>query len=166
MSVGEAFRSMFMRIADHFLDMAAQMMAAQISRGFMGLFANAFGGGMFGTGIPSGANLLPGSFGTGTAGGVGATANDLTRHLANGGTAQRGKSYLVGERGAEIFTPGATGTVTPNHAMGATNIVVNVDASGSSVEGSEQGGRELGRLISVAIQSELVQQKRPGGLLA
>ena len=44
MSVGEAFRSMFMRIADHFLDMAAQMMAAQISRGFMGLFANAFGG--------------------------------------------------------------------------------------------------------------------------
>ncbi len=166
MSVGEAFRNMFMRIADHFLDMAAQMMAAQISRGFMGLFANAFGGGMFGTGIPSGSNLLPGSFGTGTAGGVGATANDLTRHLANGGTAQKGKSYLVGERGAEIFTPGATGTVTPNHAMGATNIVVNVDASGSSVEGDEEQGRELGRMISVAIQSELIKQKRPGGMLA
>ena len=32
--------------------------------------------------------------------------------------------------------------------------------------GDEQQGRELGRLISVAIQSELVQQKRPGGLLA
>ena len=28
MSVGEALRSMFMRIEDHFLDMAAQMMAA------------------------------------------------------------------------------------------------------------------------------------------
>jgi hypothetical protein len=49
---------------------------------------------------------------------------------------------------------------------GSTNIVVNVDATGSSVEGDEQQGKELGRLISVAIQSELIQQKRPGGLLA
>ena len=35
-----------------------------------------------------------------------------------------------------------------------------------NVEGDEERGRELGRLISVAIQSELIQQKRPGGLLA
>jgi len=57
--------------------------------------------------------------------------------------------------------------ITPNHALGGgTSVVVNVDASGSSVEGNEDQGRELGRLISVAVQSELVQQKRPGGLLA
>ena len=57
--------------------------------------------------------------------------------------------------------------ITPNHALGGgTSVVVNVDASGSSVEGDEERGRELGRLISVAVQSELVQQKRPGGLLA
>ena len=49
---------------------------------------------------------------------------------------------------------------------GSTNIVVNVDASGSYVEGDEDQGRELGRLISVAVQSEIIQQKRPGGLLA
>ena len=49
---------------------------------------------------------------------------------------------------------------------GVGNIVVNVDASGSSVEGSQEGGRELGRVIAVAIQSELVKQKRPGGILA
>ena len=60
-----------------------------------------------------------------------------------------------------------SGMVTPNHALGgSTNIVVNVDASGSSVEGDEQQGRELGRLISVAVQSEIIQQQRPGGLLA
>ena len=86
---------------------------------------------------------------------------------ADGGPVSRGKSYIVGERGPEMFTPGASGHITPNHALGgSTNIVVNVDASGSSVQGDEQQGRELGRLISVAIQSELVQQKRPGGLLA
>ena len=50
--------------------------------------------------------------------------------------------------------------------MGSTNIVVNVDASGTAVEGDEQQGRELGRLISVAVQSEIINQKRPGGMLA
>ena len=87
--------------------------------------------------------------------------------LADGGIAKAGRTHLVGERGPELFTPGVTGTVIPNHALGgSTTVVVNVDASGSTVEGDEDRGRELGRLISVAVQSELVQQKRPGGLLA
>ncbi len=86
---------------------------------------------------------------------------------AEGGPVKGGQSYIVGERGPEMFTPGSSGMITPNHALGGgTNVIVNVDASGSSVEGDEQQGRELGRLISVAVQSELVQQKRPGGLLA
>ena len=86
---------------------------------------------------------------------------------AEGGPVKGGQSYIVGERGPEMFTPGSSGMITPNHALGgSTNVIVNVDASGSSVEGDEQQGRELGRLISVAVQSELVQQKRPGGLLA
>ena len=87
---------------------------------------------------------------------------------ADGGPVSKGKSYIVGERGPEMFTPGSTGMITPNHELGgsSTNVVVNVDASGSSVEGDEQRGRELGRVISVAVQSELLEQKRPGGLLA
>ena len=86
---------------------------------------------------------------------------------ANGGSVKGGSSYIVGERGPELFTPGSSGNITPNHQLGgSTSVVVNVDASGSNVEGDEDRGRELGRLISVAVQSELVQQKRPGGLLA
>ncbi len=86
---------------------------------------------------------------------------------ANGGPVKGGKSYIVGERGPEMFTPGVSGTITPNHQLGgSTSVVVNVDASGSAVEGDDDRGRELGRLISVAVQSELIQQKRPGGLLA
>ena len=49
---------------------------------------------------------------------------------------------------------------------GSTNIVVNVDASGSSVEGDQDEGRQLGVVLSAAIQAELINQKRPGGLLA
>jgi len=77
---------------------------------------------------------------------------------------------LMGEAGAEAVMPlkrgrdGKLGVIS--QGGGSTNIVVNVDATGSSVEGNEQEGRELGRLISVAIQSELINQKRPGGLLA
>jgi len=86
---------------------------------------------------------------------------------ANGGVVSAGKSYMVGERGPEMFVPNTGGRVVPNSDMGgSTNVVVNVDASGSSVEGDEQRGKELGRLISVAVQSEILQQKRPGGLLA
>ena len=89
--------------------------------------------------------------------------------FANGGRPPVNKPSIVGERGPEIFVPSTAGTVIPNNKIaggGTTNIVVNVDASGSSIEGDEDRGRELGRLISVAVQSEIISQKRPGGLLA
>jgi len=87
---------------------------------------------------------------------------------ASGGSVSGGKSYMVGERGPEMFIPNSGGRIVSNENLtnGTTNVVVNVDASGSSVEGDEQQGRELGRLISVAVQSEILQQKRPGGLLS
>ena len=179
MTAQGALRNLFSRTADHFLDMAAQMLAAQIRSGIFGIFQNFMGTGPLGntlsratntsvaaTGIPSGDALLPGSFGI-------STINRSTRNVrgsafrAAGGPVMAGGSYIVGERGPEMFSPGVSGMITPNHALGgSTNIVVNVDASGSSVEGDEQQGRQLGELISAAIQSELINQKRPGGLLS
>ena len=89
--------------------------------------------------------------------------------FANGGRPPVGKPSIVGERGPEIFVPSSAGTIIPNNKIGSsgnTNIVVNVDASGSSVEGDEQEGQALGLALSAAIESELIKQKRPGGLLA
>ena len=43
---------------------------------------------------------------------------------------------------------------------------MNVDASGSSVEGDADQAQQLGKAIGIAVQQELVKQKRPGGLLA
>ena len=151
MTVQDAFRNMFMRIADHFLDMAAQMMATQIQRGILGMFTSLFNPISLGT--PA---LTPDQ-----------QVSRFTFMKANGGSVKAGNDYIVGERGPELFSPGVSGTITPNHALGgSTNIVVNVDASGSSVEGDEEQGRELGLLISSAVQSEIIQQQRPGGLLA
>ena len=39
-------------------------------------------------------------------------------------------------------------------------------SSGSSVEGNEDQASQLGKMLGVAVQAELVKQKRPGGLLA
>ena len=87
--------------------------------------------------------------------------------FADGGRPPVGKASIVGEKGPELFVPRRSGTIIPNDKLGggSTNINVNVDASGSSVQGDEQQSKELGRLISVAIQSELLKQRRPGGLL-
>ena len=160
MTAQDALRNLFQRTADAFLDMAAQMIAKQIQMKILGIGLNFIGGG----------GLAP-SRGA-TTGGTDRYGRDFDdpefgMPLADGGIAKAGRTHLVGERGPELFTPGVTGTVIPNHALGgSTTVVVNVDASGSTVEGDEDRGRELGRLISVAVQSELVQQKRPGGLLA
>ena len=87
--------------------------------------------------------------------------------FADGGRPPVGRPSVVGERGPELFVPDRAGTIFPNHALGgSTNIVVNVDASGSNVEGKEEEGRQLGMVLSAAIESELIKQKRPGGLLA
>ena len=163
MTVADAFRNMLNKIADHFIDTAARMMANQFQQGILGLFGNLFSG----FNAPAPMVAAPGTFGTNIPSGVQAPGMFNITPKADGGPVKAGGSYIVGERGPEMFSPGVSGMITPNHALGGgTTVIVNVDASGSSVEGDEQQGRELGRLISVAVQSELVQQKRPGGLLA
>ena len=89
--------------------------------------------------------------------------------FANGGRPPVGRPSIVGEKGPELFVPSSAGTIIPNNSLGGgitNNIVVNVDASGSNVEGNERQSRELGLAISSAIQAQLIQEKRPGGLLA
>ena len=159
MTAQDALRNLFMRTADAFLDMAAQLIAKQIQMKILGIGLRFFGGGIGGGGetdVFAGFNR-------------GATdPNTLTMaSFANGGRPPVGRPSLVGERGAELFVPDRAGTIIPNHELGGgMNIVVNVDASGSNVEGDEDEGRALGIALSAAIETELIKQKRPGGLLA
>lgn len=88
------------------------------------------------------------------------------KFFANGGRPPVGRPSVVGERGPELFVPRSTGTIVPNHAIGGATVNVSVDASGSSVEGDADQAGQLGKAIGVAVQQELIKQKRPGGLLA
>jgi len=48
---------------------------------------------------------------------------------AMGGPVSGGSSYLVGERGVEIFTPSGSGMITPNSAIGGNTITINVQGA-------------------------------------
>jgi tape measure domain-containing protein len=76
---------------------------------------------------------------------------------------------LMGEAGPEAIMPlrrgpsGKLGVEASGNGMGS--VVVNVDASGSSVQGDSNQAKQLGNSIAAAIQAELIKQRRPGGLL-
>lgn len=104
-----------------FIDVIRRMIAEQAA-------AKLFGGG-FGKFL-SGA--VGGLFGGGGGGGI----SNFSGPRANGGPVDMGRSYLVGERGPELFMPGRSGMITPNNALGGGGITINqnVDARGASVE--------------------------------
>ena len=113
-------------------------------------------------------NFISGIFGSANGN---AFVDGKVQKYAYGGVVNKPTIGLMGEAGyPEAILPlkrgsnGKLGVQSTGSSIG--NIVVNVDASGSSVEGDQQQGKELGRIIATAIQSELIIQKRPGGLLA
>jgi hypothetical protein len=58
---------------------------------------------------------------------------------AAGGSVSSGKSYLVGEKGPEMFTPSSAGHIIPNNALGGSSggarTVYNIDARGADRTG-------------------------------
>jgi lambda family phage tail tape measure protein len=88
--------------------------------------------------------------------------------FADGGAGRLG---LMGEAGPEAIMPLRrlpNGRLGVEQAGGGAPVTVNVsvDASGTSVQGNAGQGEQLGRVISQAVQAELVRQQRPGGLLS
>ena len=186
MTAQEALANFFQSVADSFADMVAQMIAEYLKMALIKGIMNIIGGaaGAIGGGLSSGFNAGTSSaIDTGAAGWASSFATSLK--FANGGIAPGGFTAfanggivtgptlgLVGEgRYNEAVIPLPDGKSVPvdlGGAMGGqavNNIVVNVDAKGSKVEGNDDEGKQLGRVIAAAVQQELIKQKRPGGLL-
>jgi tape measure domain-containing protein len=160
-SLGEAAAGVLRNIANRMLDIAVNM----------ALFGSISGMGSKGGGL---LGLIPG-LDKRAKGGV--YAQNGIQAFARGGIVNGPTLFpfakgigLMGEAGPEAIMPlrrGRDGNLgVMSSGGGTTNVVVNVDASGSSVEGDQSQAKALGNAISAAVQSELVKQKRPGGLLA
>ena len=145
-SFGEAMSNVLNRIRDKIID-------AQLDR-LLGNF-----GENFGKSASTGGGKGLGGFLGGILGGL----------FANGGQPPVNKISVVGERGPELFVPRSAGTIIPNNEIGGesvtNNIVVNVDASGTSVQGNDSDANQFGEQLAAAIQAEIINQKRSGGLL-
>jgi uncharacterized protein YcfJ len=153
----QAFADFLRSIASMLADAAKQIIATYIAIGIARMFA----------GVPAKSGPAPDiQQGTGALQGERIMIGGM-RTAASGKGTLMNQPYLVGERGPELFVPRSNGTIVPNHQMSAgANVTVNVDASGSSVEGDSDRAEQLGNMLASAVQAELVKQKRPGGLLA
>ena len=187
-SARESLAQLFGDIAKSFQNMVMQMITdylkLQIMTFFRNIFApspvsvagNFFGGGasstftnpQFGVGTGSfGGSFLP-SF---AMGGIMTGSGPLKlRRYAAGGIASSPQLAMFGEGSRpEAYVPlpdGRTIPVTMKNGGGGVSVNVNVDASGSNVEGDGAQASQLGKVIGLAVQQELIKQKRPGGLLA
>jgi hypothetical protein len=91
---------------------------------------------------------------------------------ADGGDVSGGKSYLVGERGPEIFTPSTGGRITPNHELGGTSNIITINITNNGQESSSSGSGNsdqalaLGKLIGAKVREVIVQESRQNGLLS
>ena len=96
---------------------------------------------------------------------------------ASGGIANSPQLAVFGEGSTpEAFVPLPDGRSIPVKFTGdggmkdssGGDVIVNVqvDANDSKVSGNAQEGNQLGKVIAGAVQSEIIKQKRPGGLLS
>lgn len=82
-------------------------------------------------------------------------------------------TYLVGEgKNHEAVVPLPDNRSIPVKLQGNTggtnNVTVNVDATGGSTTTSvgDAQARQLGQMVAAAVQAEIIDQKRPGGILS
>lgn len=71
-------------------------------------------------------------------------------HRAAGGPVSGGSTYLVGERGPELFTAGSSGLIHPSGSFGGGGMQIVINISGaiySGAEAAEEMGNELARII-------------------
>ena len=129
----EFFKDTFLQAFDDWINTGKfnfgkllQYMAAEWARsGIAKLFSSSgssSGGGGWLSAVVGGIGSL---FGGGMSSGA-STASWVDDFRAGGGPVSAGKTYLVGERGVELFRPSTNGTITANNALGGGVIHNNM----------------------------------------
>ena len=82
---------------------------------------------------------------TAGAAGAGTAGHPYGGAHAGGGSTMAGRSYLVGEKGPELFTSSQSGRIVPNNALGTSigNLSINIDGAGDPQAVADAVIREL-----------------------
>lgn len=91
-----------------------------------------------------------------------------TQGLAIGGSVQRGRPYMVGERGAEMFVPNQAGSIIPNNELGGGAVTVNQTINLSAGVSQTVRAEVMNMLpqIEGAAKAAVLDAKRRGGSFA
>ena len=85
---------------------------------------------------------------------------------ALGGQVSAGTPYMVGERGPEMFVPGANGNIVPNNAMGGVQVgSINITVENTGEQLSPAAQKQIANQVQGIVMSTLVNERRSGGLL-
>jgi tape measure domain-containing protein len=116
----QVFSDFLKSIGDILMQEGTKMIATYTAIAIAKSLAGLFGGGSLGGGGAGGAADGSGfgatAFGGGVGGGTGFGMPSILGK-AVGGPVAGGTPYVVGEKGPELFVPGASGTIIPNDAM-------------------------------------------------
>ena len=87
---------------------------------------------------------------------------------AIGGAVRGGQSYMVGERGAEMFVPNQSGSIVPNSKLGGGGVVVNQTINLSAGVSQTVRAEVIGMLpqIQEASKAAVLEARRRGGSYA
>lgn len=170
------------KFSDFARSVIADLIRIQIRAAITGPLAGIFQN-ILGSFSPSG-SVSVGSTVTNTVGGTTTTfsagGNVMTgrgpmalRRYASGGVATSPQLAVFGEGSRpEAYVPLPDGRTIPvtlsgGRQDGGTNVIVNVNVESGKQDVMGNGqGEALGRAVSLAVQAELIKQKRNGGLLA
>ena len=91
---------------------------------------------------------------------------------ASGGYVGGGRTYLVGEKGPELFTPGASGQITSNSNLnkalgGSSNKTVVINQTNNFGDGNSDPAlaEKIARLTRAQVYDVLRNESRSGGML-
>jgi len=85
---------------------------------------------------------------------------------ARGGAVSANQPYMVGERGPELFVPGASGNIVPNHAMGGVQVgSINITVENTGEQLSPAAQKQIANQVQGIVMSTLVNERRSGGVL-
>jgi tape measure domain-containing protein len=183
MTAQQALAGFFQSVADSFLDMVAQMVAAwmrtMVIKGFqaiIGALIPGFGGGGGGGGLESFNMADVNTYSAPLGYANGGIATGGFRAFASGGIVTGPTLGLVGEgRYNEAVIPLPDGKSVPVDLGGAgmggnqitSNIVVNVSSDGQSQsQQSGNDGAKFGKVLEATVKQVIINELRPGGTLS